>query len=143
MPKKLKVVLDTNVLVSASFRKVSPIPNKIYQALKSQKFIPVVSHDVLEEVADVIHRDYIIARTRMTESDRTAFIEVIKSASIVTSGQTVLKKVSRDSKDNKFLACASEAEADYIVTGDKDLLVLGNYGKTKIITPKEFVELLE
>ncbi len=143
MDKKHKVVIDTNILVSASFRKISPIPNRIYQALKTQQFILVTSSDIMEEVEDVINRDYVIARSHMNEEARKEFIEVLIDVSIFTSGQTVLQNVSRDTEDNKFLVCAYETKADYIITGDEDLLVLGEYEGTKIIKPKEFVDLLD
>jgi predicted nucleic acid-binding protein len=52
-------------------------------------------------------------------------------------------KESRDRKDNKFLVCASEAQADYLITSDEDLLALKTYEKTRIIPPQEFVALLE
>ena len=143
MGKKHKAVIDTNVLISASFRKISPIPNRIYQALKSQQFILATSPDIMEEVEDVISRDYIIARSHMDDRARKAFIEVLIDVSIFTYGQTVLQNVSRELKDNKFLICSYETKADYIVTGDDDLLVLGEYEGTKIIKPKEFVDLLD
>jgi uncharacterized protein len=51
--------------------------------------------------------------------------------------------VSRDPKDDKFLACARFAAADYLVTEDKDLLVLNTYTGTRICQPAEFIALLE
>ena len=47
--------------------------------------------------------------------------------------------VCRDPKDNHILALAHEADANFIVTGDKDLLVLENYKETKIVTPADFL----
>lgn len=143
MDTQLKVVVDTNVLVSASFKKASPIPNYIYQALKFQRFILITSQEILEEVEGVISRDYIVARSKMTEKDRLAFIETIKEVSLLTSRQTTVQSSSRDVTDNKFLACAYEAKANYIVTGDNDLLVLKKYKGTKIIKPRDFVTILE
>lgn len=54
----------------------------------------------------------------------------------------ILEDVSRDIKDNKVLSCAVEAKADYIVTGDKDLLVLKSYQGIKIVTPRELLSVL-
>ncbi len=50
-------------------------------------------------------------------------------------------KVCRDPKDNKFLECAALAKADYLIAGDKDLLVLGSYAGTRIIIPLEYISL--
>lgn len=47
--------------------------------------------------------------------------------------------VSRDPKDDPFLACVQGADCDYLVTGDLDLLTLKTYGRTHIVTPAEFV----
>lgn len=49
-------------------------------------------------------------------------------------------KVSRDPDDDKFVGCAKDAKALYIVSGDKDLLVLGHYENIEIVTAKEFCE---
>lgn len=143
MEKKLKAVIDTNVLVSATFRKLSPIPNHIYKLLKKQQFFLVTSPQILEEVDDVINRDYIIKRTYTTKEDRKHYIEILIDISIITSGTTPLQTIARDLKDDKFLICAYEAKADYIVTGDRDLLDLGEYEGIKIITPRKFVEELK
>jgi putative PIN family toxin of toxin-antitoxin system len=51
--------------------------------------------------------------------------------------------VSRDSNDDIFLACAASAHADYLVTGDNDLLVIAEFRGTKIITPSQFLQILE
>jgi predicted nucleic acid-binding protein len=51
--------------------------------------------------------------------------------------------VSRDPQDDKFLACARSAEAEYLVTEDKDLLVLEEYESTRVCQPAEFIALLE
>jgi uncharacterized protein len=138
MDKKLKVVLDTNILVSASFRKTSPIPLRIYQALQSQKFILVTSLEIMQEVKNVINRDYIIARSQTTNEDRIVYIETLLKISIITPNTALLQNISRDRKDDKFLACAIEGNADYIVSGDRDLLVLMEYKGIKIVTPNEF-----
>ena len=143
MEKRPNAVIDTNVIVSASFRKISPIPNRIYLALKSQKFTLVVSPQILEEIEDVINRDYIIARSNTTDEDRKIFMEILIDISMITSGKTRLEKISRDYNDDKFLICAYEAQADYLVSGDRDLLDLVQYERTKIINPREFADILK
>lgn len=70
-------------------------------------------------------------------------INIIYKNEEVTEGKLVLSDVSRDIKDNKFLACGVEAQVNYIVTGDENLLVLNEYEEIKIITPREFHEILK
>ena len=50
--------------------------------------------------------------------------------------------MTRDPKDDAVVACAVEGEADYIVSGDQDLLVLGRYETVQVVTPRQFVDIL-
>jgi len=103
----------------------------------------VTSLPILEEIRDVINRDYIIKYTHTTPEMRTTYLNHLIDISILTPGTKPLTKMSRDRKDNKFLVCASEANAQYIVTSDDDLLDLKTYEATTNIPPHEFVNLLE
>jgi predicted nucleic acid-binding protein len=66
----------------------------------------------------------------------------LSDISLLTAGQATITKESRDRKDNKFLVCASEAQADYLITSDDDLLDLKTHEETRILPPQEFIELL-
>jgi len=143
MNKKPRVVLDTNVLVSASFRKQLSTPDEIDKALKAQRFTLISSAPIIKEVQDVMNRDYIIALTKTTPEERKQYIADLIDISVITSGKKLSRPASRDIKDDKFLACGLEGQADYIVTGDKDLLVLKKFEGIKVITPREFLEKLK
>ena len=65
---------------------------------------------------------------------------IIVSLSHLVIAPKITVKVCRDEKDNKFLECAESAKADYIVSGDEDLLYLKEFKSTRIITAKEFLE---
>lgn len=71
------------------------------------------------------------------------FIDLVASEAIHVSGKLTLPGISRDPKDDKFLACAVEGEADYLVTGDEDLLILEQIGEIPIVRPFHFVQILE
>jgi hypothetical protein len=60
----------------------------------------------------------------------------------VVGGDLRLPGVSRDPKDNPLVACATEGAADYLVSGDADLLALGKHENTTMVSPREFVEIL-
>lgn len=62
---------------------------------------------------------------------------------MLTPGKLQLPGVTRDPKDDPVVACAVEGQADYIVSGDQDLLVLGEYEGVQVVTPRRFVELSE
>jgi uncharacterized protein len=142
-PRRKKIVIDTNVLVRTTFQKRSFVSQRIYQAIAAQECILVTSPDILAEVRDVISRDYIIVYTHTTAAMRVHYMNTLIDLSILTPGTKPLTKTSRDAKDNKFLICANEAQADYLITSDRDLSDLKIYEGTKIIPPQEFVKLLE
>jgi predicted nucleic acid-binding protein len=64
------------------------------------------------------------------------------SKAVITPGQRHLPGVTRDPKDDAVVACAKEGQANYIVSGDQDLLVLNNYEGVQIVTPQQFIEIL-
>ena len=143
MTKILRVVLDTNVLVSGLFGIKNFPSSQILTAIRSQKIILVTSPIILEEVGDVLSRKRIVKLTKMSEQEREDFIKKLIERSDVTAGKQFSQSVGRDTKDDKFLACAYEAKADYLVTGDADLLILREYKGIKIIKPRELIDLLE
>jgi uncharacterized protein len=137
------IVVDTNVLIRATFRKRSPVSLRIYQAIQEQTCILAASLTILAEIREVISRDYIIALTHTTPAQRTDYMNELGEISMLTKGKATITQKSRDQKDDKFLVCASEAQADYLITSDEDLLDLKAHEGTRIIPPQEFVALLE
>lgn len=142
MKNDFRVVVDTNVLISGLFGIKDSPSSQILQAYRNQKIILVCSPSLLEEVGEVINRERIIKLTKMDVGERADFMDKLIERSDVTQGLQILESVSRDIKDNKVLSCAVEAKADYIVTGDKDLLVLKSYQGIKIVTPRELLSVL-
>lgn len=141
MINDIKVVVDTNVLISGLFGIKNSPSASVLNAIRSQRIILVTSPFILEEVVEVINREKVIKRTKMSTKERMDFIDKLIERSDITTGIQLFQVISRDIKDDKFLACAVEARADYIVTGDKDLLALGEYKGIKIITPREFMRI--
>jgi putative PIN family toxin of toxin-antitoxin system len=101
LPPKI-IVVDTNVLIRATFRKRSPVSLRIYQTIKDQTCILATSPAILAEIREVISRDYIIALTHMTPEQRTSYMNELRDISMLTKGQAALTQKSRDRKDNKF-----------------------------------------
>lgn len=142
MINDIRVVVDTNVLISGLFGIKDSPSASVLNAIRSQKIILVTSPAILEEIVEVISRDKFIKRTKMSPKDRMDFIDKLIERSDVTAGAQLSQLVSRDAKDDKFLACAVEAKADYIVTGDGDLLDLEKYDGIKIVTPRELLKFI-
>lgn len=136
MPKSkpLKIIIDTNLWVSFI------ISNKLTLLdglLFSQKISLLFSEELINEIAVTITKPKLrkYFATNGLEEMLTAFepfIELIKVRSSVT--------VCRDPNDNFLLALAKDGKADYLLTGDKDLLELVKFGKTKIISMTTFLE---
>jgi len=137
----IRAVLDTNVLISGLIVAQGP-PRQILDAWLESLFTLVTSLYLVEELVHVLSYPRITERLRLDEPELAAVLDALLSKAEVTSGQLRLPGVTRDPKDDFVVACAKEGEADYIVSGDQDLLVLGEYEGIQVITPRQFVEIL-
>lgn len=135
----LRVVLDTNLLVSYLLTQGKTIA-RIIDYWEKGEIIPIVSPAIIEELVDVVQRPRL--RQKMT-AEPQLLINLILSDAIHTRGDITFPGASRDPKDDKFLACAVEGEADYIVSGDNDLLELGSFRGIPVIRPHDFIRLAE
>lgn len=133
----IKAVLDTNILLSSLFWKGQP--RKIVDLAIENKFRAVTSADILEELKCVLEEDF----SQVPYDARERILRDILSYSALVIPKKITVKNLRDFQDTKIIACALEAEAEYIVTGDKDLLVLKEYARIKITTAREFLEALK
>ncbi len=141
MAGKPRAVLDTNVFVSGLISPKGPCA-AILRALRSKQFSLVSSPPVNEEIIEVLSRPYLCDRYGL--GDRIFDVSFIlwEVAEVVTDLPRVA--VCSDPDDDKFLATAVAARADYLVTGDVgDLLCLHQYKGTAIISPREFMRILQ
>jgi len=130
---QLRVVIDTNVLISFLFGGENM--NRIVDALTAGKVQAVVTTATITELREVAARKKFTSRFSKLVADH--FIGSYSDIALhVTPKNSV--KISRDNKDNIFLDCAIESKADYLITGDKDLLVIGHYKGINIVTPAAF-----
>ena len=101
----------------------------------------VLSPAIIREVLEVLHRPRLRDKLpQITQLDIARIIALFEGARVVEPQD--VPSVSRDPADDKFLACAKAAEAEYLVTEDKDLLVLEVYEGSRICQPAEFIKLL-
>ena len=131
----LKIVLDTNTLISAFFWQGNEF--ELFQNIEQGKAELYISQEILEELKEVLNRDKfksVISKTNQTPNE---IIQKIISVSNVVMGEKLGIKACRDDKDNKFLECAILAKADYIVSGDEDLIALKKYENIKIVKSLE------
>ena len=130
----MRVVIDTNVWVSRLLIANSVSGQAVDKALTQADV--VISEATMEELADVLSRNKWDRYASL--GDRQEFIRrVLQIATLVP----VLSEIAdcRDPEDNKLLELAVDAEASFIVSGDKDLLVLHPWRSIKIVTPADFL----
>lgn len=138
----IRAVLDANVFVSAALN-TEGIPAKILDAWRDEQFHLVISEAILEEIDQVFHYPKIAKRHRWPEERVQMFLADLASLAILTPGELKLTVIEEDPPDDRYLECAVEGEADYIVSGDQHLLNLGEYQKrVRILTPRAFFEVL-
>jgi len=136
----MRVVLDTNVLVSAALI-AGGQEARILRAWRGGTFDLVVSPAILEEIGRVLTEARIRRRRWMTDDEVAMLLEGLAQESVLVLGGANIQ-VSRDPTDDKFLATAIEGRADYVVTGDRDLLDLGTYRGVRMIRPGPFAQML-
>ena len=136
----MPVVIDTGILIAALITKDTP-PDKIYQAWRKQRFELVTSEWQLDEFRRV---------SRYPKLRK--YLQPIEAGNLVSGLRHQAKllvdlpdiELSADPDDNPLLAIAIAGEADYLVSGDKrDVLALKKVGKTRIITARRFLTILQ
>jgi len=133
----MKVVIDTNIWISYL---LGGLLQRIDEKILSKEIKAVVSDESLKELSEVLSRPRF--KNIFTAERIKELFSLLDSYAIVVSPS---QKVSacRDEKDNFLLEVALEGKADYLITGDEDLLVLNEFHNTKIVRPKDFEEMLK
>jgi uncharacterized protein len=133
MSADLRVVLDTNVVVSAMLLPHSVSRRATDYAMTHGRLL--VSAATLAEVSDVIRLPRF--DKYLSDDERAEFVATLVSESELIDVDVTITDC-RDSRDNKFLELAVAGRATHIVTGDKDLLVLGPFRGVGIVSPGQF-----
>lgn len=137
----VRALLDANVLISAVIRPSGP-PGQIVTALLAQTFEAVLSPAIIAEVETALALPRIRKYLREPDEALRWLADIVVLADLVQDTDAVTG-VCRDPADDAVLAAAIEGRANLIVTGDDDLLVLGDYRGIKILTPRAFLDLIE
>ena len=131
----MKAVFDTNVLIAAFL--TEGICAKLLIRARRRDFDMILCDGILQEFKRVLKKKFAASPHEMSE----AVIILSAAAQDIFRRTDSMASVCRDPDDNVILDCAREAVADYIVTGDEDLLVLKNYEGISILSPSEFEKL--
>ncbi|HWQ69294.1 MAG TPA: putative toxin-antitoxin system toxin component, PIN family [Patescibacteria group bacterium] len=130
-------VFDTNVLIAAII--TEGICSKLLRRARTGEVSLVSCPFILTEVRRILTRKF-----RLSREEVTAAIELICEAMSEIIGQEPeIDSICRDRDDDHVLACALAAKADYLVTGDADLLDIKSFRRVRIVTPRDFEALFE
>lgn len=138
----VRVVLDTNIIVSATILRRGHSA-QVLNLWREEKIELAVSLPILEEMRKLLKRARIIKQQSMAQQNVKALIEGFRESGVLTSGRLDLEVVREDPEDDKFIICAVEAGADYIISGDTHLLKLKEYQGIRIVPPRGFLRLME
>ena len=138
MRDRLRLVFDVNVIVSALLFENSVPASAFFEGLSHGDIL--TSHDVTHELADVLRRPKF--DRYLLREERELFLErFIRTTLLVDITETIQQ--CRDPHDDKILELAVNGRADYLVTGDVDLLVLNPFREIRIVTPSEFLSAVQ
>ena len=131
----LRVVIDTNVVVSAIV--ADGKPRELVLKLL-EKHTVIFSPQMLTELSDVILRDKFEVKTFQVKR----FIAYLTDNAKVVNCASLFKVIAEDPDDDKILDAAYGGKANYVVTGDKHLLALGKFKRTKIVSVNSMLEII-
>ena len=131
----MKIVIDTNVFISAIF--FGGLPLKVLHSIISKQNDAYISPQIWDEYNDVIER---LTKKYPSRLKHQLIDEVFKVFKVISPSTAI--SICRDPDDDKFISCAIDAGCQYLVSGDDDLLSLGKVEEVTICTPSEFLNTL-
>lgn len=139
MGHKIVAILDTNLFISGMFGQNS-VTAQLQELWVRQDFQLGTSLEIMREVNRVLQ--YPRIKERLLDDDETVrrFFRLVFRKAVVARDTFQTDKIVDDPTDNKFLACALEIKADYIVSGDNHLLELKHFHRTQIVDATSFIK---
>lgn len=134
-------MIDTQIFLRAGLKRQSLVGKIVFDL--SDRYQIIFSAETKKEVEDVLNRPQLRAKfTQLTDQVVKAILDIFDSAELVMLPDQIAS-VSRDPKDDIFLACAVTGKAQHLVTEDQDLLVLNPYEGVQIIDVPAFFEIIK
>jgi putative PIN family toxin of toxin-antitoxin system len=131
-----RIVVDTNVLVSAFIQK--SYPYLIIDSFPTKDVQWCISDDILEEYTDVLKRAKFSKYKGFSRNAQSLLTDI---GDITVKYYPEIKlAIIKDLSDNKFLELAAAINADFLITGNTKDFTMSSFGQTEIITPKEYWE---
>ncbi|MDQ7818929.1 MAG: putative toxin-antitoxin system toxin component, PIN family [Armatimonadota bacterium] len=133
----MRIVLDTNVLISALAFPGS-IPDQLLSRVRRGDAELFISPFILDEFERVLREKF-----RLSRREAAARVRAVRAMARVVHTTARVTVIRAKEDDNRILECAVAAEAEFLVTGDRThLLPLGSYGKTRIVSPAQMLDIL-
>jgi len=130
-----RLVADTNTVVSALLWHGAP--HRLFEAIEHAALDLHTSRALLDELAEVLQRRKLRRAVRASGKSIEQLLREYREIAKIVTPRRLRTRVSRDPDDDAVLACALAARADFIVTGDKDLLALGTYRDIAILSASQ------
>ena len=132
----MKVVIDTNVLLSAALKDRDP-ETVILFVVSRPDFTWIASKEIIAEYRDVLGRE----KFALSEEIKQNWFSVLESIIEIVPTESSLE-FPRDQKDAKFIACAISSGADFLISGDKDFSEAKKLLSTSILSVSQFKKLV-
>ncbi len=130
----MNIVIDTNVIISGIF--FGGYPRKILETVADKQISAYATTEIINEYYEII--DEMIKR-KQGRINNSVLSQLVSKLKIIQSSSSI--NICRDPDDNKFIECAIDANALYIISGDKDLLDIQKFNNIQIVNAKSFYEI--
>jgi putative PIN family toxin of toxin-antitoxin system len=130
--KKIRLVVDVNIWISTL---LSPKFQIRVDVVFDSPYDLLVSQELFEELDDAVRKPHLAKR--INRVDYGTLVSKLRTLAELVDVRSIVE-MCRDPKDNFLLALAKDGNADYLITGDTDLLVMKEFEQTKIVTLSDF-----
>ena len=138
----MRIVLNTNVLVSALLSPGS-VPGAVLAGWTADDYTLLVSELLIAEYLRLLERPRLQSKHRKGQEEIHALIAQFRSNGVLVQTDILTRVVAADSDDDIVVATAVAGEADFIVSGDRHLLDLGEHAGIRVVAPAIFLAILE
>jgi putative PIN family toxin of toxin-antitoxin system len=139
----LRAVLDANVVVSALIRPEGPAGRILDRVARGAGVHAVVSVAILDEYRRSLAYPKVRRCLKLPAAEVNAWVDALVLVADIVAGERTVTVVAADPDDDKYLAGALEGGAAFVVSGDRHLLDVGAYEGVRVVTPREFLEMLD
>jgi uncharacterized protein len=132
----LRIVLDTNVYISAAI--LGRVCEEIIQTCRFSNLEVFITKDIIEELKDKLSKKFLWGKDQVK-----LFLESVLEFCNIIEIKEKIRFIKDDPDDDKILECAVSANCDFIISGDRHLLMLKSYKTIRVLSPADFLLLLK